>query len=289
VTLRVLAVPNWSFGRDSSLLRNFAEVIDLHGVRPYYLASDVDHNRTVSAFDGDHESVANVIVELCALAFSSIDLNRHIGVHPRIGALDVCPFIAPWGCEPDEMRSFVEIVAAEVAERFEVPVFLYEKSEKGRHEADLPSLRKGGFGALLDRELDPDFGPPQCHPRLGATVMGWRNFLIALNVDFESSDTVFVRKLARQVRALRADGDPRFLGVRALGLPLPSRAQSQLSFNLTLPDLTPVDPVIEWVYEQAVAQNVRLIGPELIGVIRDVDMEHATRLPVRDEQVVETR
>lgn len=287
--MRILAVPNWSFGRDSALLRNFSEVLDLHGVRSYYVSSDVDHNRTVTAFDGDHESVANVLLELCSLAFPTIDLNRHIGVHPRIGGLDVCPFVTPWGCDASEMKRWVEHVAELVASRFDVPVFLYEKSEQGRHEADLPSLRKGGFGALLERELNPDFGPTRCHPQLGATVMGWRDFLIAMNVDFESAETVFVRRLAKQVRTLRAEGDPRFLGVRALGLPLPSRGQSQLSLNLTLPDLTPVDPVIEWVYEQAVAHGERAVGPELIGVIRDVDVEHATRLPVKSEQVVETR
>ena len=287
--MRILAVPNWSFGRDSELLRGFGEVLDLHGLDVYYLASDVDHNRTVSAFAGGHDDVCAALVDLCGLAFPRIDLNRHIGVHPRIGALDVCPFVAPWGCEPAEMRAWVDHVAAKIAGTFEVPVFLYEKSEKGRHEADLPSLRKGGFGALLERELQPDFGPDRASPLLGATILGWRDFLIAMNVDFEVADTSFVRKLAKQARTLRSEGDPRFLGVRALGLPLPSRGLSQLSLNLTLPDVTPVDPVIEWVFEQAVANGVRTVGPELIGVARDVDMEHATRLQVQKRQVLETR
>lgn len=287
--MRILTVPNWSFGRNKDLLCQFQDALDAYGVEVHYLASDVDHNRTVSAFSGQHEAVVDALIGLCAAALPSIDLNRHIGVHPRIGALDVCPFVTPWGCDRDEMLAWVDDVAAEFATRFQVPVFLYEKSEKGRHEADLPTLRKGGFGGLLDRALEPDFGPPRAHPLLGATILGWRDFLVAFNIDLETTDLGFTKRLARQVRALRAEGDPRFLGVRALGLPLSSRHLCQVSFNLTLPDLTPIDPVIEWVNEQCVTKGVRVVGQELVGVVRDVDMEHATRLPVKRRQVIVTR
>lgn len=287
--MQVLTIPNWSFGRDTSLTGQFRDALELLGLEVHYLESDVDHNRTVSAFSGPHESVATALIDLCGIAFPRIDLNRHSGVHPRIGALDVCPLVTPWGCEQDEMGQWVDEVASEIADKFEVPVFLYEKSEKGRHEAHLPGLRKGGFGGLLGRALEPDFGPVHAHPLLGATVLGWRDFLVAINIDLETTDLALVKRLAKKVRTLRSEGDPRFLGARALGLPLPSRNHCQLSINLTLPDLTPVDPVIEWVQEQCVSLGVRIIGPELIGVIRDVDMEHATRLPVKSEQVVRTR
>ena len=287
--MQVLTVPNWSFGRDTSLLGQFREVLEHKGLEVHYLSADVDHNRTVSAFSGSHEGVASALIELCALSFPRIDLNRHVGVHPRIGALDVCPLVTPWGCEKEEMDAWVDELAGDIADRFEVPVFLYEKSEKGRHEAHLPALRKGGFGGMLGRKLEPDFGPVHAHPLLGATVLGWRDFLVAMNFDLDTNEIVLVKRLAKKVRALRAAGDPRFLGVRSLGLPLPSRNQCQLSINLTLPDLTPVDPVVEWVQEHCVSQGVRIVGSELIGVIRDVDMEHATRLPVNSEQVVRTR
>jgi glutamate formiminotransferase len=287
--LRVLTVPNWSSGRDTGLLALFGEALDHHSLDVHYLDADIDHNRSVTAFSGSHDAVADALIELCSLAFERIDLNRHSGVHPRIGALDVCPFVSPWGCDIHEMLQWVDTVASEIAGRFDVPVFLYEKSEKGRHEADLPTLRKGGFGGLLGRTLEPDFGPPHAHPRLGATILGWRDFLIAMNIGLETADVATAKGLAKRIRALRAEGDPRFLGVRALGLPLPSKGQTQLSLNLTLPDLTPVDPVIEWVQEQCVALGVRVVGPELIGVVRDVDLEHATRLPVKSAQVVVTR
>ena len=280
----VLAVPNWSFGRDSVLLRLFEERLDRKTLKKHYLASDVDHNRTVSAFSGEHKEVKAAILDLCGTTFPRIDLNRHVGAHPRVGALDVCPFVSQ-----DDARDWVDGVAVDVAEQFDVPVFLYEKSEKGRHEADLPTLRRGGFGLLIGRKINPDYGPEHAHERLGVTVMGQRDFLVALNVDLETEDKAIVQKIAKEVRQLRQDGDQRFLGVRALGLSLPSRGQTQVSLNLTLPDLTPIDPIVEWVSERAEQYGAKVVGPELIGVIRDVDMEHATSVQVKPEQVVATR
>ena len=288
--MHLLAVPNWSFGRDSDLLRQFAERLDRPELTLHYLSSDVDHNRTVSAFAGQTRDVADALLDLCRLAFPRIDLNRHSGVHPRIGALDVCPIVDPsGGADAESMQLWVTSVALSLADEFEVPVFLYEKSEQGRHEADLPTLRRGGFGTLLERELKPDFGPSRAHPRLGATVMGWREFLIAINVDLDEPDAGCAQETAKKIRDLRSEGDHRFLGVRALGLPLPSRNQSQVSLNVTLPDVTPLDPIIEWVRDQAGERGVRTAGIELVGVLRDVDMEHATSLAVRPEQVVSTR
>ena len=142
---------------------------------------------------------------------------------------------------------------------------------------------------MLERELKPDFGPSQAHARLGATVIGWRDFLIAMNVDLDEPDRDFAQETAKEIRDLRSEGDHRFLGVRALGLALPSRGQSQVSLNVTLPDLTPIDPIVEWVRERATKHGVRTAGIELVGVLRDVDMEHATTLPVKPEQVVSTR
>jgi len=291
--MQLLTVPNWSFGRDKALLRKFREILSSDLITLHYCESDVDHNRTVTAFSGDEEVLTNTIVRLAMEAFDSIDLTRHVGVHPRIGALDVCPFVI---CKPDRRPADIQLMnALAVAEKtadllagmFDLPVFLYEKSERGRHEADLPSLRKGGFGALLERELKPDFGPSRAHPRLGMTVLGVRDFLIALNVNVEGEDLEVAKKLARQIRQLRTEGDARFLGVRALGLPLTSRKLTQISLNLTLPDLTPVDPIVEWIYEQVTAIDVRIANTELIGVIRDIDVPTASRLPIKPSQIVE--
>ncbi|MCW5937007.1 MAG: hypothetical protein KIT11_06865 [Fimbriimonadaceae bacterium] len=288
--MRVLTVPNWSFGRDRRLLWACREALDSWQVKVHYCESDVDHNRTVTAFSGEQEVVEAVLYDLAHLVLPTIDLNRHVGVHPRIGGLDVCPFtpLEPIGGEDGRSRflQWVESVASGLAEKFDLPVFLYEKSEKGRHEADLPGLRKGGFGGLLERELRPDYGPSRAHPLLGATVVGWRDFLIAMNANLKSSEPVAAKTIAASIRRLRSEGDPRFLGVRALGFPLASREASQVSMNVTLPDLTPVDPILEFIETMAGEMTVPPGFDELIGVIREADLPGATRLHPRPEQVV---
>jgi glutamate formiminotransferase len=287
--MRLLTVPNWSFGRNRFLLERFAEVLRQGGLEVHYLQGDADHNRTVSAFSGEPAQVREALLELAEAAFESIDLNRHVGVHPRVGALDVCPFVLPpeaSAADLERANGVVEEVAAALAARHHVPVYLYERSERGRHEADLPSLRRGGFGALAGRELRPDFGPSAAHPRLGLTVMGVRDPLIAMNVNLRTTDVAFAKVLAKEIRNLRAEGDERFLGVRALGFPLTTQGLAQLSMNLTLPDLTPVDPIVEWAMRRASDEAVPFAGTELIGVIRKRDLPTATRLNVAPEQVV---
>lgn len=270
-------------------MREFTDRFPSDGITLHYLETDLDHNRTVTAFAGEHEAVFDKLIELADLAFDTIDLNHHIGVHPRIGALDVCPFVSlpEWQAPFKDLDAEVGRFAARLAGRYDLPVFLYEKSEKGRHEADLPSLRKGGFGGLSDRELRPDFGPTKAHPRLGITILGIRDFLIATNVNLATSELKVATEIAKRIRTLRLDGDERFLGVRALGFPLASRMMTQVSLNLTLPDITSVDPIIEWVQATARDAAVKVAGTELVGVIRERDVLGASRLPFKTEQVVD--
>lgn len=284
--MRLLTVPNWSFGRSPALHRRFAAILAERPVVVHYLRGDVDHNRTVSAFSGEPEALLDALLALAAEAFDAIDLNRHLGVHPRIGALDVLPFVPLRSEDQEEALAFAQFVGREIAERFDLPVFLYERSETGRHEADLPTLRRGGFGGLLDRTLRPDFGPDRAHPRLGATVVGVRDPLIALNVDLRDPRPDVAKRIASEIRMLRSEGAPTFLGVRALGLALPSREQSQVSMNLTLPDATPVDPIVEWIEARALKLGVSSAGAELIGVISAQHLEGATRVPFERAQVV---
>lgn len=282
----VLTVPNWSFGRDRDLARRFADVLDAHDVTVHFLQGDVDHNRTVSAFSGQEASVFAALADLCAEALPRIDLQRHTGVHPRVGALDVCPFVPLDGTPVQSLLPEVDAFAKWLAGMYELPVFLYEKSESGRHEADLPALRKGGFAGLFTRDLNPDYGPRAGHRHLGATILGVRDFLIAMNANVKTEDLSIARGLARRMRRMREEGDARFLGVRALGLPLASRELTQVSMNLTLPDIAAPDPILEWVQGEALAQGAALAGTELIGVIRPCDLPVASRLPVRPEQIV---
>jgi glutamate formiminotransferase len=286
--MRLLTAPNWSFGRNTSLLREFQRVLTRPDIRLHYCQGDIDHNRTVTAFSGEPGPLSEALLELCDLAFDTIDLNRHMGVHPRIGALDVCPFVPLSRTEVDFLvaNALAERFAASVAGRFGVPVFLYERSERGRHEADLPSLRKGGFGSLSGKVLRPDFGPETFHSTLGVSIVGVRDFLIAMNVDLATEDVSMAKQIAKKVRDLRSEGDPRFLGVRALGFQLASRKLVQVSFNVTLPDITQVDPIIEWVMLEASNARVRIANTELIGVIRDLDVPTSSRLPIRESQIV---
>jgi glutamate formiminotransferase len=284
----ILAVPNWSFGRSKELLRKGQEVLDSRPVQVHFCSSDVDHNRTVTAFSADTmDVVAGALFDLCEVFMEGIDLTRHSGVHPRIGALDVCPFIPHEIANMQGLIDEVDGIAEKFATAYGVPTFLYEKSEKGRHEADLPALRKGGFGGLLGKDLKPDFGPCQAHSRWGATVMGVRGFLVALNVNFPSTALANANSIASEIRRLRTDGDPRFLGVRALGLPLASQESVQVSMNITLPDVTPLDPIVEYVQDRGLDLGLGRGVTELIGVIREKDLEHASRILYRPEQVVE--
>jgi glutamate formiminotransferase len=257
------------------------------GLIVHYAKGDLDHNRTVTAFSGEFVALKDGLMAIAELALDRIDLQRHVGVHPRIGALDVCPFVSL----DDQTQALIPLVdefAQELAERYSLPVYLYEKSERGRHEADLPTLRKGGFGSLLERQLDPDYGPLRANPRLGVTVVGVRDFLIALNVNFDSIHPSVAKGIARQIRDLREEGDPRFLGVRALGFLLTSRDMIQVSLNITLPNLTPIDPIVEFIRYEAACMGVQFAGTELIGVIRPRDLEGMTTIRFKPEQVVET-
>lgn len=268
------------------------DLLDAADVNVHYCNADIDHNRTVTAFSGHMPAVKSTLFQLAELTLPSVDLNRHRGVHPRIGGLDVCPFVPlpdPVGELAIEFSEWIEQVAQEFAEHFQVPVFLYEKSEKGRHMSDLPTLRRGGFGGLLDKELDPDFGPKLAHPHLGASVFGWRNFLIALNMNFNSRDKVAVERIAYKIRTLRRQKDARFLGVRTLGLDLPAKEIVQVSMNITQPDATPLDPILEFIEDMASRFDLPEGYPELIGVIRDIDVERSVKIGFRPEQVIYTR
>ncbi|MCC7231199.1 MAG: hypothetical protein IT203_12470 [Fimbriimonadaceae bacterium] len=274
------------------MLRKFREILSHDLVNLHYCESDVDQNRTVTAFSGEDDVVVDMVLRLAMACFDSIDLNKHVGVHPRIGALDVCPFVILHPVDQTGAAHLMNALAVAedaanmLATTFDLPVFLYERSERGRHEADLPSLRRGGFGGLLERDLKPDFGPKFPHPRLGVTVLGVRDFLLAFNVNLETDEFELAKGLERAIRQLRLEGDPRFLGVRALGLSLPSRGLTQISLNLTLPDVTAPDPIIEWITEQAHSQSIQIEGVELVGAIRAADLPLAARIPVRRAQII---
>lgn len=278
----VLCAANWSEGRNEVTLGDMRWAMRGGDCTVHYDGADPDHNRIVTAFSGELRDVQATLFEIAKVAFDAIDLCRHKGVHPRMGALDVCPFIVLEGSiELPAVIEWTNNLAYRLAQKYSLPIFLYEKSETGRHASDLPTLRKGEFEGLIGRQLEPDFGPNTANPWLGATVMGVRDWLIAANVNLADADPTQAKQLAREIRQLR-ETDERFAGVRALGFPLPSRSQSQVSLNLTKPDETNFDPIFEWISERA-----QVVGAELVGVIRERDLPGATHLSPMTEQVLQ--
>jgi len=278
--VRLLCVANWSEGRDYDTLAAMRQSLHEGSAAVHYDGSDQDHNRIVTAFSGTPESVRETLFALAEIAFQSIDMRKHEGVHPRIGALDVCPFILLEGDEKEAL-DFTVMSAKMLATNYSLPIFLYEKSETGKHSADLPSLRKGQYEGLVARKIDVDFGPSAANPRLGATVMGLRNWLVAMNINLPDGNLSEAKATAKEIRVNREQGDATFAGVRALGLPLQRRKLTQVSLNLTQPDITSPDAIVEFVNNR-----VDVVGTELVGVIRPIDLPRSTDLPIEQNQIV---
>jgi glutamate formiminotransferase len=299
----ILTVPNWSIGRERSVIREAIDTLESSPVKVHFAEADIDHNRTVTAFSGTPENVQSTLLTLAEIFLPCINLQRHTGVHPRIGGLDVCPFIELPIEKPPlrvngegvggevidrNLQEFIHQTAQALAEAHKIPIFLYERSARGR---SLPALRKGGFGSLTGKTLNPDFGPNQAHPHLGATVLGLREPLIALNVNFPftSGAKEVVERIAALIRHKRSEKDPNFAGVRALGFELQAQELAQVSLNITQPDQTNLDDIIRFINEQARTAGLEQGYTQLIGVIRDVDVERSVLLHARTEQIVSTR
>ncbi|MCW5945812.1 MAG: hypothetical protein KIT74_02140 [Fimbriimonadales bacterium] len=281
--MAILCVANWSEGRNEVTLGDLRWALHGGNCNVHFDGSDFDHNRIVTAFSGDAEDVRKTLLALVNVAFDAIDMRKHEGVHPRIGALDVCPFIVLNESEDlDYVLDWAARIAEAIALKYKLPIFLYEKSETGKHARDLPSLRKGQYEGLIGRTLDPDFGTTNVNPWLGATVMGVRDWLLAVNVNLSDSDPVRAKDIAKRMRELR-ESDSRFTGVRALGLPLPSKGLSQVSMNMTRPDETRFDEIFDWI----AGEGVEIAGTELIGVIRERDLPFSTRLDPKQEQILQ--
>jgi glutamate formiminotransferase len=261
-------VPNVSEGRRPEVVALLAAAVSgFPGVRLLDVSSDSDHNRSVLTLAGDAEGLQAALLALYEAALAEIDLTRHVGVHPRVGAVDVVPFV-PLGDTPmAEAVQAAERLAAEVARRFGLPVYLYERAARRPGRTALADLRRGGFEGLPARLADPawapDFGPARVHPTAGATVIGARFFLIAFNAVLETADVAVARAIARGVRE-SGGGLP---AVRALGVYLASRGRAQVSMNLVDYRRTPLLRVLERVREEAARLGTRVLETEVIGLL----------------------
>jgi glutamate formiminotransferase len=263
----VECVPNFSEGRRADVLAALREAIrDASGVTFLDETADIDHNRSVFTFAGAGDPVSDAMERAVGVAIAAIDMTRHQGEHPRLGAVDVVPFVPIGTTSLDDCVALARRFGQRIAERFELPVYLYAAAATRPERVRLPDIRRPQFEGL--RELigqpgwEPDFGPPRLHPTAGATVVGARPFLIAYNINLETSDAELAKRIARVIRE-SSGGLPR---IQALGLWLADLGCAQVSMNLLDFSVTPMWRVFEEVSARARAAGVTVRESELIGL-----------------------
>lgn len=273
----VECVPNFSEGRDPAVVDAIAAAIGAHpGVLLLDREMDSDHHRSVLTFAAPPGIIVEAAVAGVARAAQLIDLNLHQGVHPRLGACDVLPFVPLQGVTLDECVRLAEQAAEAVWQRLGIPVYLYEAAARRPERARLENIRRGQFEALReavlrDPDRRPDIGGPELHPTAGALIAGARPFLIAWNVNLNTPDVAVAQRIARRIRASSGG----FPCVKALGLPLESRNLAQVSMNLTNFEVTSVHTVFEAVKAEAARDGVTIAGTEIIGLIPKAALECA--------------
>jgi glutamate formiminotransferase len=257
------AVPNFSEGRDRATIDAIGKALAAHA-RLLDAHSDADHNRSVYTLAGSEEELVAALLSGIACARERIDLRGHEGAHPRIGAADVVPLVPIRDSAAERARAAALELAQRVGDELALPVFLYADLAAGRGPA---FFRRGGPEELQRRidagELAPDFGPARLDERAGGVLIGSRPPLIAFNVNLASDDLAAAREVARAVR----ERDGGFVGVRALGLRLPSAGHVQVSLNVEDWRTSPLHEVVRAVEREASARELRVTGSELVGLL----------------------
>jgi glutamate formiminotransferase len=264
----VECVPNVSEGRDPARIARLVETVaTTPGVTLLHEHAGAGAHRSVLTFVGDPEPVGEAAFRLARACVAEIDLRHHRGAHPRMGALDVCPFVPLRG---ESMQTCVELardLGARVATELGVPVILYGAAASAPERADLSRVRRGEFenlSAKLARpEWNPDYGPPVPHPSAGAFAIGARGILVAFNVTLESRDATLATAIAKRVRASGGG----LAGVKAIGWTIEEYGRVQVSMNLTDPDATPPHVAFDRIAALADAEGVLVYGSEVIGLL----------------------
>ncbi len=262
----VESVPNISEGRRRDVVEEIVAAAAGPGRRVIDYSLDPDHNRAVITIVGTPDGIEDGIVGLTGRALALIDLRRHTGAHPRMGAVDVVPFVPVRGVTMEDCVEISRRVGARLAAEYDLPIYLYEESARSPARRDLAAIRKGEFEGLAEKmllpEWAPDFGPARPHPSGGATAVGAREFLIAYNIELSTSDLSIAKRIARAVRG--SSGGLRY--VKALGFPLEDKGIVQVSMNLTNFRRTPILRVFELVQREAARYGVNVTRSELVGM-----------------------
>jgi glutamate formiminotransferase len=288
-------IPNVSEGRRPEVIAAMAEAIRaVPGVRLLDHSSDQSHNRTVFTLAGDAGGVERAVMALFERAITDIDLRTHQGEHPRLGAVDVVPFVPIEGVTMAECVDLAKKVGAAVAERFQVPIYLYEEASGNPLRKNLEDIRRGEFEGLAAKMATqgwaPDFGPAAPHPSAGASVIGARMALVAYNINLATDRLDVARKIAAAIR--HSSGGYRY--VKAAGFKLESRGIVQVSMNLTNYEKTPIFRVFETVKREAERHGVAILESEIVGLVPSAALNAAAEFYLQlegftPEQVLEAK
>ncbi len=273
----VECVPNFSEGRDPHLIARLADAAaGVPGVALLDRHSDPDHHRTVLTLAGAPGAVSEAAFRAARVAVEAIDLTRHDGVHPRIGAVDVIPFVPLTGATIDDCVALAQALAQRLASELDLPIYLYAEAARRPERRRLPWLRSPGFEglgqALATPERAPDHGPARPHPTAGATVVGARGFLVAFNVDLATQDVKLARRIARAIR----ESSGGMAGVQARGLVLARQGRVQVTTNLLDLGVSGPGRVFRRIAELAAAEGVAVAESELVGLMPRAALVEAT-------------
>ncbi|HXN93973.1 MAG TPA: glutamate formimidoyltransferase [Candidatus Acidoferrales bacterium] len=270
-------VPNFSEGRDAAKVDTIvAAMSSVPGVYVLDREMDADHNRSVVTLAGEPDAVAEAALLGTGKAMELIDLTKHKGAHPRVGATDVLPFIPIDGVTIEDCVALARRVGSEIWKRYRIPVFFYEAAATRPDRVNLENVRRGQFEGLREEfkknhDRQPDVGDPKLHPTAGVTVVGARKFLVAYNVNLNTSDIGIANKIAKAIRF--SSGGLRY--VKSMGVELKARNLAQVSINLTDFEQTPMHRVYEMVKREAERYGVMPVGSEIVGLVPKKAIEMA--------------
>ena len=265
----VECIPNFSEGRNREVIEKIIDEVRKHrDVKLLDYSSDPDHNRTDVTFVGEPEAVKKAALDLAVKCVELIDMNKHKGEHPRMGAIDVVPFVPISGVTMEDCVKLAEEFAEEFSKMTNVPCYLYEEAARREDRRNLANVRKGEFEGLKEEigknpDKVPDYGPNRIHPTAGATAVGARFFLIAFNVNLGTDNIDIAKKIAKAVRF--SSGGYRY--VKAMGFEIKERGIVQVSMNLVNYRGTPIFRVFETIKNEAERYGVPVIGSEVVGLI----------------------
>ncbi|MTI48585.1 glutamate formimidoyltransferase [Sporosalibacterium faouarense] len=291
----VQCVPNFSEGRDKDIIEKIVEEVrKVEGTKLLDYAPDKDHNRCVVTFIGDPSAVKEAAFNLCKKASELIDMSKHSGEHPRMGATDVIPLIPISEVTMDECIDMSKELGEKIGNELGISVFLYEKSASATHRSNLAKVRKGQYEGMNEKMKEemwkPDFGPIELNTKSGVTAVGARMPLVAFNVNLDTNDLKIANKIARGIRG--SSGGLKYC--KAIGIEIKERDIVQVSMNMVDYTKTPLFRVFDLIEREANRYGVNVIGSEIIGLLPTAALINCADYYLKledfsDEQLLEKR